>query len=729
MSNDTSSFDNVANDPLQVLKAQYEASGTIYGSSDPAEILDALIEFGNLRFAYAHLALAHPQFPDTFRVVAEHSGSITRSTLENRQFHDYPAWESLSAVELLSSEDVVRDPFFDAEERQRIIAQGFAAFVIVPLIVGQRLTGLFFTSNPDPAPISQTRIRALRSLADQVAVVFENQRLDTEKDLLDYAIRAMVEAFSADHGGLMTFTEKDGTVIYDYGLVVAEHPISGAMHSRLQMSGNPYMDALLATSKPIIVNDVMNDPRTLPDTREVFRGLGIFSLMLVPVIVDQQVVVSMGLDLYSPDKSFSQESFELAQTFSAQVSVALQNVRRSARLQQQVAVQSTLTELATSITRFKDEKALFDYVAEALAKVMQVDHIGVLILEESGEFGAVVSEYPSMGAVGIRLAMAENPLFNVAMRTPESPLLINDLRNFPHVNEQTRLGLMQLGIESIMLLPLFADGKLLGSIGFDMYTLERFFTPEMLQMGQTIGAQLTLAVQNIRLLRDAQRRAEQLERIAEFSRLVSPSQPLGDIVEIMLDESRGMLETDLLQLYLHDGEELRLSGQYVRPNAPDAARNAQRDLNAIPSKDEQIVYQTWTSQESLFLQNALDRPLQTTLAIPVRGSEQHGVMIAACVRPFAFSQTDRTVYQQIVNQFAVTLENYQGYVQNERAARYQTLLNNLTERYQRTLGVEEMLNFTLREIGSAIGAKHARARLGLQADFDLTASTESQKDA
>jgi GAF domain-containing protein len=80
-------------------------------------------------------------------------------------------------------------------------------------------------------------------------------------------------------------------------------------------------------------------------------------------------------------------------------------------------------------------------------------------------------------------------------------------------------------------------------------------------------------------------------------------------------------------------------------------------------------------------------------------------------QPHAYSQTDIGLFNQLVTQFGVVLENIEAYQQSQQTARNESLVNDISAQLQRQLDIQGMLNVTAAELGKAIGARRARIRL------------------
>jgi GAF domain-containing protein len=65
------------------------------------------------------------------------------------------------------------------------------------------------------------------------------------------------------------------------------------------------------------------------------------------------------------------------------------------------------------------------------------------------------------------------------------------------------------------------------------------------------------------------------------------------------------------------------------------------------------------------------------------------------------------------NQLAVAIANAETYSQSQKLARNKVLANEIIAQLQRQTDVNSILSVTAQELGKALGAKHARIRLGM----------------
>jgi len=581
-----------------LIDAQYAASGTIYGTDNPTEMLGAILAFAGVPYTHAHLGLlrdpaADPTAAAFVDLVAKADANTPpTATAGVRRLEEYPAYEALAAVELLHIDDVRRDRFLNDEERRRLLKRGVTALIVLPLVAQQTLIGVVQVEQVTHVPVDAVRLRSLRRLADQAAIVLQNQ--------------ALLRAAQAN----------------------------------------------------------------------------------------------------------------------------------AQALRRQVTALQTLNQMAIEVGRFTDEQALFDYVTRTVAQALAVDHAGLVVVDVDKRHGTVISEWPLTGTVGRQIDLTNNPMFDLMMAGLPNPFLIADTETDERIPLSIKQLHVNLGIRALLLLPVMARGQLVATLGLDLYTHERYFSTTDVEVAQTISAQFSVALENIRLLTETQRRAEQLQRIATFSRSVQATLELPSILRIMLSETAQMLALDRMHIALFDqrGGGLRFVGHYEN-DRPSVAENAAIDEKAGSS----VAGEVWKKQQFVYHPDTLnlrgsrtrhDLGLRAIMGTPIRlRGRTLGAVVVGSFRPNRYSETDGALFQQLVNQFAVTLENAEAYAQSQRIARSEALVNEISLELQQSGDLQRMAEITLRQLSTALGAVQARIRLNpLEAPGDLAGALSTMTD-
>lgn len=227
---------------------------------------------------------------------------------------------------------------------------------------------------------------------------------------------------------------------------------------------------------------------------------------------------------YSERRTFDDTQRRLYEAFSAQANTIAQNHRLVAELQanneyleRQIRVLETLNLLANSLGTDTDEQMLMDITMQSLVDATGADHAAAALIEPDGESALVVSEYPLQGAMGARLPTNANPVFTMLLQNKSAPILIEDIATDPRITPDVYATLDGVGVKSLIIAPLVVGDKLIGSVGLDLYTRERHFTPDVIDLADALTSQLAIYLQDTRERRARERsrdRAQAVDRIA-----------------------------------------------------------------------------------------------------------------------------------------------------------------------------------------------------------------------
>ncbi|MCS7071188.1 MAG: GAF domain-containing protein, partial [Anaerolinea sp.] len=383
-----------------------------------------------------------------------------------------------------------------------------------------------------------------------------------------------------------------------------------------------------------------------------------------------------------------------------------------------VSALETLNRLSVDLGRFIDEQELLDYTTRTIAESVRVDHVGLVTLDADGWGGVLTSEWPLTGIIGQHFDFRNDELYKIMLQNMPEPLVLQHALSNPQVSEGTKKVFQSLGIQSLMFLPIMLGNRMYASLGLDFFDPQRVISEADVALARTIVGQVSVALQNVRLLSDTRRRADQLQRIADFGRSVSATFDFATIHRIMLTETAQMLTVDRILIALFDPITggLRFVGRYENERS-----DVRVDAPVDPTAAGSVAGEVWKQQRFVYHPDTLELPgtrhkhdigLRSIMGVPIRlRGRIMGSVVVGCFRPEMYSETDQALFQQIVNQFAVALDNAEAYAQSQRIARAEALVSEISVKFQRAANLRHMSEIALRELAAAVGATHARIRL------------------
>jgi len=191
---------------------------------------------------------------------------------------------------------------------------------------------------------------------------------------------------------------------------------------------------------------------------------------------------------------------------------------------------------------------------------------------------------------------------------------------------------------------------------------------------------------------------------------------IGQTLETMINEASQMLPQNQISISLFDKLDNQL--KVVAQRTDDNLHLTTNDGDIIPLTGHMET--VWKNAEPLYIPDLrsvthdMDAgiTLRSWLLVPVIGrGNVLGMVSVGSNQPFAYSETDISLFNQLVTQFGVILENVETYLKSLQTARNESLVNDISAQLQRQLDIQGMLNVTAAELGKAIGARRARFRM------------------
>lgn len=334
----------------QTLAKLYESAKTITGKSTLAQILPAIakraIELLDNRdsspHCFSYIALKHGEELEFVAASSEEwleilrhvrpiqprstpRGIIGRAVYDKSRYQNVPnIFEDPDYIQLsplTRSQLVVMiksgDEVIGALGIEHGAADAFTANDVkkVKMLSSQTALAIEIAQAHDEASWRARKFNALLNITQMVGA---SKNLD---ETLSSACRAAVEFLKVDHSGLVLFDET-----LSHGRIEADYPPSEIVGSHMPVHGIPIEEQLVRERKPIYIANVPSEASFGP-IQAVLEKLGTRSLLLIPIIVQDKLIGSFGLDTIGKPRSFSPEEKELCIAFAGQMGVAIERAR------------------------------------------------------------------------------------------------------------------------------------------------------------------------------------------------------------------------------------------------------------------------------------------------------------------------------------------------------------------------------------------------------------------
>lgn len=184
-------------------------------------------------------------------------------------------------------------------------------------------------------------------------------------EILLYACESIVKAMDGvDHVGIV-FNDNAP----ESGKVVAEYPSHGGIGQEIQLEGTRTYELLRDTSAPVVVNDLEHDD-LLGDNREILMSYGIKSVMVLPLIVNDELIGSLGIDALEAPHTFTEDEINVLTAVASQIAVGMQNSQFVEKLQHQSETQQLVNQVIEKLPLRSDLETLLKRTGDSLGQLL-----------------------------------------------------------------------------------------------------------------------------------------------------------------------------------------------------------------------------------------------------------------------------------------------------------------------------------------------------------------------
>jgi len=387
---------------------------------------------------------------------------------------------------------------------------------------------------------------------------------EDEQEMLYTVLSEMLSTLGLGQGGVLFF-EEDRKFGKLHALFINGEPAEPGL--RFPIEGNLSYEKLITTKQPVVIEDAANDP-LLETVREINKNLGVASLLLVPIIINDHVIGAIGADAVGKKHIFTEREINLALAMADQLSIMLQNRRLLQETKRRAVQLQTSSDVGRVATSILDQETMLSQAVELIRDRFGFYHVQIFLIDEAKQFAVLYKSTGKVGqrllALGHKLAIGSQSVIGQVTHQRRSIVVrdtdsadANPLRRNEFLPE-TRAELA---------IPLQVGDNLIGALDVQS-TSPQAFTTEDIAVLETLAAQLAVAIQNARAFREQQETAERLKEIDKLKTqfLANMSHELRTPLNSIIGFSRVILkgiDGPLTELQKTDLTSIHNSGQHL----------------------------------------------------------------------------------------------------------------------------------------------------------------------
>jgi serine phosphatase RsbU (regulator of sigma subunit)/signal transduction protein with GAF and PtsI domain len=439
--------------------------------------------------------------------------------------------------------------------------------LFVPLIAGDSVIGTLSVQSYQRHAYRESDQRVLSAMANQAALAIQKARLFAQEhkrarqletidqvsrqitatlelpSLFKRVVKLVRDNFGYYHVAIYTVDGERKSVAFQASSSAADQDIAPEVEWEQGLVG-----WVAAHGNSVTVNDVDREPRyRCVDALEETR-----SELTVPVRLEDDLVgildvQSDQVDAFGPDDLF------ILETLGSQIAIAIQEGRLYEAERQQAWLSTALLQVADAMAQVSDMDAVLTSIVRLTPLLAGVDRCSILLWDADAETFSPAQTHglhPELRDEFGRTRFTPEVLPALDLvRLDKQPLLVNAARDGGLIPPSM---VDKYGIQEILLLPLLAQGELLGAMLVDDAGRARYFSERLIDMLSGIANQAAVVIQSARLVRAQREEAYVSTALLQVAEAVGRSTDLEETLATIVRITPILVGVETCAIFLWD---------------------------------------------------------------------------------------------------------------------------------------------------------------------------------
>jgi PAS domain S-box-containing protein len=316
----------------------------------------------------------------------------------------------------------------------------------------------------------------------------------------------------------------------------------------ISATNNKYLDSVLATHRPISVDDVTTDLEFGPFLAEN-RNEEVKSMLGAAIWLGGRPIGLLTLDHCERHHSWSKWEIDILQSVAEQAAVAIRQAEFYREARESATRAALINQIVVAIRRSLDLEETLQATAEELGRALKSNRVSVRKLV--GNEMVVVAEYLSDLHLSTRdLPAPASDYLSSPLATARRTLIIDDLKTYQSVGSW-RPDPRTL---SQIVCPIVVNERFWGALSISQTEHVREWCTSEIALVEAVSAQMEVAVNHSHLFEEAKRAAKRERLISRIIHGINQSNQLDEIFPIVARGLAEHLEVDRLQIAKLDEE-------------------------------------------------------------------------------------------------------------------------------------------------------------------------------
>lgn len=571
---------------------------------------------------------------------------------------------------------------------------GVQSWLGVPMVIGSRVIGVIAVQSETKSYIyNQRHAGLLSSIGNQAAIAIENARLLEETQRRNEELSTLNKIIGAASRSLDTSETLEEilnhvlvTLDFQSGLISVLDPATDRLrlisHKNLpdelynRLIGHGLEDTLcelVYTRREIVT--VEDFQEGAPVDVSSLMDMGFRSYIGVPLESKGKILGTVCVFGKLPLIT-KPETLALMRAVGQQTGVAIENAALFEQTQSTIAETESLYQASAMINAAHSYQDILQAVCNHTILGQADSNVTIDIFDTPWTKEArpdcihvLARKSPThTGILGTRHEIDD--MTNVSdYLNPDEIVIISDIIHDPRLDDYARSVLIdRFDAKCTMFVPLIAGGQWIGYLN-GIYRKDIAFSAQDIRRVKTLAGQVGAAVQNIRLLQESQRLADQLQTAAEIARDTTGTLSLENLLDRAVELIRERFGYYQASIFLLDDEGKNAvvsaasgaAGLEMKRQGHKLAVGSQSIIGYVTDQREALVVND-VSQYANYYANPLLPETRSEMGIPLKiGQRVIGALDVQSSQENAFEQDDIDVLQTLADQIAVAVDNAKAY--------------------------------------------------------------------
>lgn len=438
------------------------------------------------------------------------------------------------------------------------------SYLGAPMVVGNKVVGVIALNTHDDAkPFDQADQQLLMTLAGTVGVAVQNARLfaETEKRAAELAIinsiseaasaqleldvlietvgLRLYETFKTQDLYISLYDEKTGVITFPF-LYVRDQGLQELADTALDREDSGFTGKIIRNKKPILAT--IKAREDIQEQGGYIYAEGAeppaFVYLGVPMLVGDEIMGVIGMNESLAIRRLNESDQELLLTLAGTVGVAIQNARLFVETEERAEELAVINQVAEVVAQQLDMEQLFTAVHEQIQRAVVNDTFYFAIYnKEKDQF-----DFPYFFDEERKYNIAPMP-FNPDLEigrvfTSGKPIIINRTPEQQKAKEkEIKKKLLGKGKPptNIIFVPLRIGSEIIGVLSAQNYQFREYTLSDQTLLGG-IANHVAVALENIRLFTETQKRAERERLVNEINQKIQSTTSVESALQVAVQE-------------------------------------------------------------------------------------------------------------------------------------------------------------------------------------------------